>query len=67
MTASPPQEVDGNLLHGAALGSTQTRSNTQDAGGQHLGDLVEALAGSHQMRRQRIRHHPLALPSSRKA
>ena len=43
MTASVGREVDANLLCGAALGSAQTRTNAQDAGGQDLGDLVEAL------------------------
>jgi hypothetical protein len=43
MTASPGREVDANLLRGAALGSAQTRANTQDAGRQDLSDLVEAL------------------------
>ena len=47
MTASVGREVDANLLRPAALGSAQPRANTQDAGGQDLGDLVEALgAGS---------------------
>ena len=43
MTASVGREVDANLLRGAALGSAQARSNPQNAGGQDLGDLVEAL------------------------
>jgi hypothetical protein len=49
MTASPRREVDANLLRGAALGSAQARANPQDAGGQDLGDLVEALGGRHQV------------------
>ena len=47
MTASPGREVDANLLRGAAPGSAQPRANTQDAGRQDLGDLVQALGGSH--------------------
>ena len=47
MTASVGREVDANLLRGAALGSAQTRTDPQDAGGQDLGDLVEALGGGH--------------------
>lgn len=49
MTASPGREVDANLLRGAALGSAQPRAEPQDAGGQDLGDLVEALGGRHQV------------------
>jgi hypothetical protein len=49
MTASPGGEVDRNLLFGAALGCAQARANAQDAGGQDLGDLVEALGGGHQV------------------
>jgi hypothetical protein len=49
MTASPGREVDANLLRGAALGSAQTRANAEDAGGQDLSDLVEALGGGHQV------------------
>jgi hypothetical protein len=49
MTASVGREVDANLLSGAAPGSAQTRSNAQDARGQDLGDLVEALGGGHQV------------------
>jgi hypothetical protein len=45
MTASPGREVDANLLRGAAPGSAQTRAEPQDAGGQDLGDLVQALGG----------------------
>jgi hypothetical protein len=47
MTASPGREVDANLLCGAAPGSAQARSNPQDARGQKLGDLVQALGGGH--------------------
>jgi hypothetical protein len=43
MTASPGREVDANLLRSAAPGSAQARAHPQDAGGQDLGDLVEAL------------------------
>ena len=49
MTASPGGEVDANLLRGAALGSAQARTKAQDAGGQDLGDLVEALGRGHQV------------------
>ena len=49
MTASPGREVDGNLLRNAAPGSAQPRSNAQDAGGQDLGDLVEALGRGHEV------------------
>jgi hypothetical protein len=47
MTASVRREVDPNLLRGAALGSAQARPEPQDAGGQDLGDLVEALVRGH--------------------
>jgi hypothetical protein len=43
MTASPGREVDGNLLRRAAPWSAQARANPQDAGGEDLGDLVEAF------------------------
>ena len=49
MTASPGREVDANLLRGAALGSAQARADPQDAGGQDLGDLVEAFGGGHKV------------------
>jgi hypothetical protein len=49
MTASVGREVDANLLPGAALGSAQARVHAQDAGGQDLGDLIEALGGSHKV------------------
>jgi hypothetical protein len=49
MTASPGREVDANLLRGAAPGSAQARAKPQDAGGQNLGDLVEALGRRHQL------------------
>ena len=49
MTASPGREVEANLLRGAAPGSTQARAHAQDAGGQDLGDLVEALGRGHQV------------------
>jgi hypothetical protein len=54
MTASPGREVDANLLSGAALGSAQTRAEAQDAGGQDLGDLVEAFGRGHEVGRQRV-------------
>ena len=49
MTASPGREVDANLLRGAAPGSAQARADAQDAGGQDLGDLVEALGRGHEV------------------
>jgi len=56
MTASPGREVDRNLLPGAALGSAQARAEPQDARGQDLGDLVEALGRGHQVRVEGVRH-----------
>jgi hypothetical protein len=56
MTASGGREVDANLLRGAALGSAQTCANAQDARGQDLGDLVEALGGGHQVGVERFGH-----------
>jgi hypothetical protein len=55
MTASPGREVDANLLRGAALGSAQPRAEPQDAGGQDLRDLVEALGRGHQIRTEGVR------------
>ena len=49
MTASPGREVDRNPLRGAALGSAQARADPDDAGGQDVGDLVEALGWGHQV------------------
>ena len=49
MTASPGREVDANLLRGAALESAHARPGPDDAGGQDLGDLVEALGGGHEV------------------
>jgi hypothetical protein len=49
MTASPGREVDPDLLRGGAPGSAQTRANAQDARGQDLSDLVEALGRGHQV------------------
>ena len=54
MTASPGREVDGNLLRSAAPGSAQARANPQDAGGEDLSDLVEALGRGHEVGRQRV-------------
>ena len=56
MTASPGREVDANLLRGAAPGSAHSRTDTQDAGRQDLGDLVEALGGGHEVRMQGTGH-----------
>ena len=58
MTASPGREVDGNLLRSAAPGSAQARAGPQDAGGQDLGDFVEALGGGHEVGMHRVRHQP---------
>jgi hypothetical protein len=49
MTASPGREVDANLLRAAAPEGALARPQPQDAGGQDLGDLVEALAGRHEV------------------
>jgi hypothetical protein len=49
MTASPGREVDANLLRSAAPGSAQARPEPHDAGGQDLGDLIEALDRGHEV------------------
>jgi hypothetical protein len=49
MTASGGREVDANLLRGAAPGSAQTRAEPQDAGGQDVGDFVEAFGRGHEI------------------
>jgi hypothetical protein len=49
MTASPGREVDPNLLSRAAPESALARPQPDDAGGQDLRDLVEALGGSHEV------------------
>ena len=49
MTASPGREVDANLLPGAAPEGALPRANAEDAGGQDLGDLVEALGRGHEV------------------
>jgi hypothetical protein len=54
MTASPGREVDANLLPSAAPGSAQTRPDAQDAGGQDLGDLIEALGRGHEVRTEGV-------------
>jgi hypothetical protein len=54
MTASPGREVDRNPLRGAALESAQARPDPVNAGGQDLGDLVEALGGGHELRMKGI-------------
>jgi hypothetical protein len=56
MTASPGREVDRNLLRGAAPGSAHTSAEPQDASGQDLGDLVEALGRGHQVGVKSVRH-----------
>jgi hypothetical protein len=58
MTASVGREVDAKLLSGAARGSAQPRAEPQDAGGQDLGDLVEALGRSHQTGVEAVRPSP---------
>ena len=50
MTASPGREVDANLLRGAPPECAQTFTGADNAGGQDLGDLVEPLGGSHEVR-----------------
>lgn len=57
MTASLGREVDANLLRGAAPGSALTRAGAQDAGGQDLGDLVEALGRGHPVGVEGVRHN----------
>jgi hypothetical protein len=57
MTASPGREVDANLLRGAALGSAQPCAYTQDAGGQDLSDLIQALGRSHEVGVERSTSH----------
>jgi hypothetical protein len=49
MTASPGREVHANLLPRAAPEGTLARPKAQDAGGQDLGDLVEALDWGHEV------------------
>jgi hypothetical protein len=56
MTASPGREVDANLLRRAAPGSAQARANAEDAGGQDLCDLIQALGGSHEVGAKGVRH-----------
>jgi hypothetical protein len=61
MTASGGREVDAKPLSGAALGSAQTRPNAQDACGQDLGQLVEALGGRHEVGVESVGHSRSAL------
>jgi hypothetical protein len=56
MTASPGREVDANLPRGAAPGSAQTGAGPDDAGGQDLGDLVDALGRGHQIGVEGLAH-----------
>jgi hypothetical protein len=56
MTTSPGREVDTNLLSGAAPGRAQPRAEPQDAGGQDLGDLVEAFGGGHEVGVEGLAH-----------
>jgi hypothetical protein len=45
MTASVRQEVQSNPLSAAALEGALTRAEAEDAGGEDLGDLGEAVSG----------------------
>jgi hypothetical protein len=54
MTASPGREVDANLLRGAAPGSAQTPAHPQDAGGQDLGDFIQAFGRGHEVGAQGV-------------
>jgi hypothetical protein len=56
MTASPGREVDANRLSSAAPGSAQARPGPDDAGGQDLGDFVEALGLGHEVGVEGLRH-----------
>jgi hypothetical protein len=58
MTASPGREVDANLLRGAAPGSAEARAGPDDAGGQDLGDLIEALGRSQAVGMDAVGHLP---------
>jgi hypothetical protein len=49
MTASPRREVEAKLLRGAAPRGAQARADTQNAGGQDLGDLLQALVGGQEI------------------
>jgi hypothetical protein len=49
MTASAGREVHTNLLSRAAPEGALARPKPQDAGGQDLGDLVEALGRGHEV------------------
>jgi hypothetical protein len=55
MHASVGGEVDANLLRGAALRSAQARPDAQDAGGQDLGDLIQALGRGHEVGAEGVR------------
>ena len=65
MTASPGREVDANLLRGAALGSTQARAGSDDAGGEDLGDLVETLGRGHEVGTEGVGHVRVAVVADR--
>jgi hypothetical protein len=49
MTASVGRQVDANPLRGAALGSAQPRAGSDDAGGQDLGDFIQAFGRGHEV------------------
>jgi hypothetical protein len=52
MHASVGEEVQSNPV--SSVVATQLSAGPQDAGGQDLGDLVEALVGGHRRRLDRI-------------
>jgi hypothetical protein len=52
MHASVGREVQSNRV--SSVLAAQLPAGPEDAGGQDLGDLIEALVGRHQVRGQRI-------------
>jgi hypothetical protein len=56
MTASPGREVDANLLRGAAPECAQTFTGADNAGGQDLGNLVQALGRGHEVGVEGVEH-----------
>jgi hypothetical protein len=54
MHASPGREVQAIFLHGREFAPLLT-AEALEAGSQDLGDLVEALGGGHEVRRQCVR------------
>jgi hypothetical protein len=61
MTASPGREVHPNLLSRAAPEGMLARPQAQDAGGQDLGDLVEALGRGHEVGVEGVGHPSIGL------